>query len=71
MKRYNLNEEETKEKITNLKKKTTTGHLVADPKWHMKRFGLSEEEAKKKVKDAYERRRNSYMKIKEEDPERS
>jgi len=70
MKRYNLNEEEAKEKITNLKKKTTTGHLIADPKWQMKRFGLSEEEAKKKVKDAYERRRNSYMKIKEEDPER-
>lgn len=68
MKRFSLSCEEATAKVAELKKKTATGHLIADPKWQMKRFGLSQEEATAKVKDAYIRRGNSTSVKKKENP---
>lgn len=69
MKKHRISREEAQAKVAELKRKTASGHLVADPQWQMKRFGLSQEEAEAKVKDAYERRGKSTSIKKSKNPE--
>ena len=69
MTRHGLSREQAEAKVAELKRKTATGHLIANPEWQMKRFGLTPEEAQAKVKDAYERRGKSTSAKKKENPE--
>jgi len=68
MKRLNISKDEAETKIAELKKKTASGHLIADPQWQMKKFGLTKEEAETKIKEAYERRGNSTAAKKKSNP---
>lgn len=67
--RHGLTREEAESKVFELKRKTATGHLIADPQWQMKRFGISKEAAEAKVKDAYARRGKSTSIKKSENPQ--
>jgi hypothetical protein len=70
MQRHDLTLCEAEEKIAELKKKTASGHLISDPAWQMKRFGLTLKEAEEKIKMAFDKRKDSYIKIKKTDPKR-
>ena len=69
MARFGISKEEAELKVAELKQKTATGHLIADPLWQMARFGISKEEAESKIKEAYKRRGESTSIKKSENPE--
>jgi len=62
-----MSESDATLKAKTYKEAISTSKLTSDYKWQMKRFNLTREEAEEKIKNAFAKRRSSYIKLKEID----